>query len=310
MPTTLKIGRSSECDIYMPYGDMSRYHATLIIEDNQDMYISDHSRNGTRVNGKKVMLGRVKIKHGDRVVFCNKYELDWNQVYQINNSNYGSGVGVKPNRSETFNSNPNYVKEFLDGLINVTEIVKHFQFLILVLFSSSQRIINIVDGKEEGPIKPIKYLSFGLTILTTFPLTDTFSTEPIFEGSIYSAWASWLFIITFALFYYAITYKIFNDVSTTHREIPEFLRLVSIFSGTNWTVTGILVWIIAVTQDEDLGVLLNFSFLVWYGVIFFRVYKRFWEMSYSNILLYSMVVILLFLMSFFMLALLLAMVTV
>ena len=207
-------------------------------------------------------------------------------------------------------ANTSYIKDFLDGLINITEIIKHFRFLSLVLFSSSQKIMDIIDGKENAPVQPVKYLSFGLTILTSFPLTDAFTDEPLFENSTFSAWYTWLFIITFALFYYSITYKIFRDVSDTHRGLQEFLRQVAIFAGTSWIVSGIITWIGVVTQDQGFESLLSLSFLVWYTIIFLRVYKQFWGMSYSNIILYSIVVIMLFLISFFLIGFLLALLTV
>ena len=47
---------------------VSRYHATLIRKNDKRWYIQDHSKNGTAINGKKIMSNvDVKLKRGDRI---------------------------------------------------------------------------------------------------------------------------------------------------------------------------------------------------------------------------------------------------
>lgn len=50
------IGREEGCDIVIPDNSdvISRLHATIRIESEDKIYITDQSRNGTYVNGMKI----------------------------------------------------------------------------------------------------------------------------------------------------------------------------------------------------------------------------------------------------------------
>lgn len=71
------IGRSQQCDIRIHSPFVSRYHATLVRQFDNQGYIyyqicdgdgkSNFSANGILVNGKKV--AHQELKHGDKVIF-------------------------------------------------------------------------------------------------------------------------------------------------------------------------------------------------------------------------------------------------
>lgn len=63
------IGKNFHNDIRIDGNTVSRFHATLKIEKNNKAYIQDHSKNGTTVNGNKILFGENKrIKRGNAVV--------------------------------------------------------------------------------------------------------------------------------------------------------------------------------------------------------------------------------------------------
>ena len=56
-------------EIKVPGSSVSRFHATLLIDNRGRAYIEDHSMNGTTINGKKIPSHhRNRIKRGDDVV--------------------------------------------------------------------------------------------------------------------------------------------------------------------------------------------------------------------------------------------------
>ena len=63
------IGKHSLNEIRLDGATVSRFHATLKKEKDDKVYIEDHSKNGTTVNGEKLAFGqRRRVKRGDAVV--------------------------------------------------------------------------------------------------------------------------------------------------------------------------------------------------------------------------------------------------
>ncbi|MBD1931395.1 MULTISPECIES: adenylate/guanylate cyclase domain-containing protein [Cyanophyceae] len=59
------IGRLPECDLYLPYFEISRYHARLVKAPDRGWLIEDmHSTNGTRLN-ERLLTSPQKVNHGD-----------------------------------------------------------------------------------------------------------------------------------------------------------------------------------------------------------------------------------------------------
>lgn len=79
------IGRSPECDVVLDVAAVSRRHA--IISHIQDQYwVKDTgSRNGTIINGQKV-IGEAQLRDGDRILICDV-------EFEFRNLTAGSGVG-------------------------------------------------------------------------------------------------------------------------------------------------------------------------------------------------------------------------
>lgn len=60
---------------------VSRFHATLKINNKGKMFINDHSTNGTYVNGNKIPANQdFPIKRKDQILFSNISPLDWNKI--------------------------------------------------------------------------------------------------------------------------------------------------------------------------------------------------------------------------------------
>lgn len=63
------IGKHSLNEIRLDGATVSRFHATFKKEKDDKVYIEDHSKNGTTVNGEKLAFGqRRRVKRGDSIV--------------------------------------------------------------------------------------------------------------------------------------------------------------------------------------------------------------------------------------------------
>ena len=77
------IGRDEGCDIVIPDSTdvISRLHATIRVESNDKIFITDQSRNGTYVNGMKMSSNvEIPVSRKDVVSFAHIYNLDWSLV--------------------------------------------------------------------------------------------------------------------------------------------------------------------------------------------------------------------------------------
>lgn len=77
------IGRGDDCQIRIQDNSqrVSRKHATLKVADRGKMFITDHSSNGTFVNGVKITPNvDFPVKRGDNISFAHAVDFDWKQV--------------------------------------------------------------------------------------------------------------------------------------------------------------------------------------------------------------------------------------
>ena len=77
------IGRGEECDIVIPDNTdiISRLHATIRVESNGKIYLTDQSLNGTYVNGMKMSSNvEIPVSRKDVVSFAHIYNLDWSLI--------------------------------------------------------------------------------------------------------------------------------------------------------------------------------------------------------------------------------------
>ncbi|MFA5328112.1 MAG: FHA domain-containing protein [Prolixibacteraceae bacterium] len=84
----ITIGRGDECMIRMtdPSQRVSRSHATLKVYENGKIFITDHSSNGTWVNGVKISQNvEFPVKRGDSINFAHAAELNWEQIPKTKN---------------------------------------------------------------------------------------------------------------------------------------------------------------------------------------------------------------------------------
>lgn len=77
---TYKIGRLSSNDICLPNDQVSRQHADLTCMDDGTYMLTDHSKNGTMVNGRPLSNSSLVVKYGDNIVFGNSAYLDWSKI--------------------------------------------------------------------------------------------------------------------------------------------------------------------------------------------------------------------------------------
>ena len=73
---SILIGRSGDCDIQLPSDAVSRQHARILVGPAGDHLVQDLSRNGTRLNAKKIE-GRTLLNPGDRI-----YIEEYTIIYQ------------------------------------------------------------------------------------------------------------------------------------------------------------------------------------------------------------------------------------
>ena len=84
MTKRISIGRNPQSDfcILQNYDRVSNNHAD-IEEKNGHLYYTDHSSNGTVINGKKIYQSQVEIFQGDDIRLANTYQLSWNTIRQF-----------------------------------------------------------------------------------------------------------------------------------------------------------------------------------------------------------------------------------
>lgn len=77
------IGRDESCDIVIPDNTdiISRLHATIRIESNDKIFLTDQSRNGTYINGMKMSSNvEIPVSRKDVISFAHIYNLDWTLI--------------------------------------------------------------------------------------------------------------------------------------------------------------------------------------------------------------------------------------
>ena len=77
---TYKIGRLTANDICYNHELVSRQHADITFMDDGRILLTDHSKNGTTVNGRSINQTTVEIRRGDNVVFAGVQSLNWEAI--------------------------------------------------------------------------------------------------------------------------------------------------------------------------------------------------------------------------------------
>ena len=76
----ITIGRNADNDVVILDQSVSGYHADLEILDNGEMTFTDHSTNGTMVNGNHLHNDFCRVFGTDNIVFPGQHKFDWAQV--------------------------------------------------------------------------------------------------------------------------------------------------------------------------------------------------------------------------------------
>lgn len=76
----VRIGRNPDNDLVYSDPVISGSHAEITIKDDGGLLLTDHSTNGTRVNGELLHHSIRRVTTADKVVFPGEQELDWNHV--------------------------------------------------------------------------------------------------------------------------------------------------------------------------------------------------------------------------------------
>jgi len=81
MSRTITIGRNPESTICVSeqYDIVSNDHAE-ITQQGVEIVFTDHSSNGTIINGQKIQGRSVNIYRGDKIVLAGVYELSWSEI--------------------------------------------------------------------------------------------------------------------------------------------------------------------------------------------------------------------------------------
>lgn len=77
---TIRLGRSSSCDIVIDDSCISRIHAEISLVDGQYVY-KDLSSNGTNIGGRMIQNESVVIAPGSTILLANRIPLPWSKVY-------------------------------------------------------------------------------------------------------------------------------------------------------------------------------------------------------------------------------------
>lgn len=152
----INIGQDTSCHFCLSNDYISKYHATLVRQDNR-WYLEDHSTNGTYVNGKRISR-RVEIEYADEIGVMDFKFIFLEKVIAVNHN------------SLLRTSLPIVQEE------RVTQKTKH---AVLQWFSRSPRFIEPLDVEEleiEAPPGLSKkkkmplYLTIGPSITMPIPI--------------------------------------------------------------------------------------------------------------------------------------------
>ncbi len=85
MSTTITIGRNPASDLVVgnAFEIVSNNHADLTLEDDGRLKYTDHSSNGTIINGREIHNESVYITTDDEVRLADSFPIDWTVVYDL-----------------------------------------------------------------------------------------------------------------------------------------------------------------------------------------------------------------------------------
>jgi len=135
------IGRSTVCKVKVPsfYKKVSRQHAVLEVENGQYFITDLGSRNGTLLNGNKILANqRYTIRSTDKIVLGDEYALDWPTVLSaFSGKEPQAAIPVSPQKGENkITIYAGFWRRFVAALID-SLITFAFTTLIFLVFGFS-----------------------------------------------------------------------------------------------------------------------------------------------------------------------------
>ncbi|MDO4319415.1 MAG: FHA domain-containing protein [Bacteroidales bacterium] len=84
MPTRINIGRDPRNTIVVDdtYDTVSNDHADIYDDETGELFLRDHSSNGTKINGQRIQNTDVRITPGDEIMLAGVYPVDWTLLRQ------------------------------------------------------------------------------------------------------------------------------------------------------------------------------------------------------------------------------------
>jgi hypothetical protein len=112
---TIKIGRAADNDIVLQSPTVSSHHATVTInENNGEIIFSDHSTNGTWINGTRFINNSCYINGNEHILLANSIEINLgniiNNMMPRNNYQYQEQYNspAAPAMQPAYNAQPAY----------------------------------------------------------------------------------------------------------------------------------------------------------------------------------------------------------
>lgn len=155
--TTLSIGRSHDNDIVYNEPSLSGNHATLQIYDDGRIFITDHSTNGTMVNGNLLHNGTAQVAYGESIVFPGNTVFDWNAVFGNQAAGGGTGtvVGGAAYSAQAVNSGMSgkaartrsYQRKMFSGLFSFEGRIRRLEYgLTLIILTVASSLVGLLLG--------------------------------------------------------------------------------------------------------------------------------------------------------------------
>jgi hypothetical protein len=162
----------------------------------------------------------------------------------------------------------------------VSNLKKYSRLFVEILPSPTQKTMQIVEQGHH--VNPFRFMAFGYSVYALIALS-----EPLVSGkfSFLDSLLKALLALVAYLVFCTVQYRILKDVSHTTRTFDNYLTMLAIVGGTSYLLYGAAL--IALAFNEIFG---------WFFIIGASIYviayalitaKRFWDISYGKIFLYS-----------------------
>ena len=125
----ITIGRDSSCDVVINDERISRNHLEIALGGAGYM-LTDHSTNGTYVNGVRVQNQTISINDGANVLLSGKVPLPWDKVHKLLNGGAAPfpAAGPMPNYMAAANDKLDIGWGILAFLIPIVGIIMYFSW--------------------------------------------------------------------------------------------------------------------------------------------------------------------------------------